>query len=114
MLFRSRVLVRSPRNVIQRSGTELLRPDLGTEDAVRIEAATEQAHPDESALVVGSGGVATYPAIVVNRGAYADVVATATSLKLGKRLAIGAVDLRSIGAEPLVAHATMTYSIPPR
>ena len=44
----------------------------------------------------------------------ADVVATATSLKLGKRLAIGAVDLRSAGAEPLVAHATMTYSIPPR
>jgi uncharacterized protein (TIGR00369 family) len=35
-------------------------------------------------------------------------------LKLGKRLAVGEVSIRSEGAEDLVAHATVTYSIPPR
>lgn len=35
-------------------------------------------------------------------------------LKLGKRLAVGEVSIRSAGEEPVVAHATSTYSIPPR
>jgi uncharacterized protein (TIGR00369 family) len=35
-------------------------------------------------------------------------------LKLGKRLAVGEVAIRSAGEEHLVAHATSTYSIPPR
>jgi uncharacterized protein (TIGR00369 family) len=35
-------------------------------------------------------------------------------LKLGKRLAVGEVSIRSEGEEELVAHATTTYSIPPR
>jgi uncharacterized protein (TIGR00369 family) len=34
-------------------------------------------------------------------------------LKLGKRLAVGAVSIRSEGVDDLVAHATATYSIPP-
>lgn len=34
-------------------------------------------------------------------------------LKIGKRLAVGAVSLRSEGDEDLVAHAISTYSIPP-
>jgi uncharacterized protein (TIGR00369 family) len=34
-------------------------------------------------------------------------------LKLGKRLAVGEVSIRSVGHEHLVAHATSTYSIPP-
>jgi uncharacterized protein (TIGR00369 family) len=34
-------------------------------------------------------------------------------LKLGKRLAVGDVVLRSEGEDDLVAHATSTYSIPP-
>jgi len=33
-------------------------------------------------------------------------------LKLGKRLAVGDVSIRSEGAEEIVAHATSTYSIP--
>ena len=33
-------------------------------------------------------------------------------LKLGKRLAVGDIAVRSIGDEDLVAHATSTYSIP--
>jgi uncharacterized protein (TIGR00369 family) len=41
-----------------------------------------------------------------------DIVATATLLRLGRRLAVSAVDLHS-GAE-LVAHATVTYALPPR
>jgi len=35
-------------------------------------------------------------------------------LKLGKRLAIGEIALRSEGEDELVAHATSTYSIPPK
>lgn len=35
-------------------------------------------------------------------------------LKLGKRLAVGDVAIRSEGERDLVAHATSTYSIPPR
>jgi len=34
-------------------------------------------------------------------------------LKLGKRLAVGEVGIRSEAEEDLVAHATSTYSIPP-
>jgi acyl-coenzyme A thioesterase PaaI-like protein len=35
-------------------------------------------------------------------------------LKIGKRLAVGEVSIRSDGDEDLVAHATVTYSIPSR
>jgi len=35
-------------------------------------------------------------------------------LKIGKRLCVGEVSIRSDGDEDLVAHATLTYSIPPR
>ncbi|MBL0216652.1 MAG: PaaI family thioesterase [Myxococcales bacterium] len=40
-----------------------------------------------------------------------DVVATATMLRLGRRLSVSAVDLHA-GAD-LVAHATITYALPP-
>ena len=44
-----------------------------------------------------------------------DVLARASMLKLGKRLAVGEVILYSeaMGIEHAVAHATATYSIPP-
>ena len=42
----------------------------------------------------------------------ADLLAEATLMKLGKRLAIGEVRIRSANGEELVAHATSTYSIP--
>jgi len=35
-------------------------------------------------------------------------------LKLGKRLAVGEITVRTEGEEDVVAHATSTYSIPPR
>ena len=72
-----RVLVRSPRSVIQRTDTTLLRPDLTLADAIEIERADEAARADRSALVVASGGVAAYPAIVSDGEPYADTVATA-------------------------------------
>ena len=43
-----------------------------------------------------------------------DLLADAHLLKLGKRLAIGEVLIRSEGDADLVAHATSTYSIPPQ
>jgi uncharacterized protein (TIGR00369 family) len=43
-----------------------------------------------------------------------DLVAEARLLKLGRRLAVGEVVLYSDGIDDPVAHATLTYSIPPR
>lgn len=42
-----------------------------------------------------------------------DVLALAKMLKVGRSLAVGEVYLHSEGTEDPVAHATMTYSIPP-
>jgi len=42
----------------------------------------------------------------------ADVIAEARVLKLGKRLAVGDVALYSDGEPEMVAHATLTYSLP--
>jgi len=43
-----------------------------------------------------------------------DVIAKAEMLKLGQRLAVGSVTMFSDGDDEPVAHATVTYSIPPR
>ena len=43
-----------------------------------------------------------------------DVVADATLLKLGKRLAVADVAIYSVGVDEVVAKAQVTYSIPPR
>jgi uncharacterized protein (TIGR00369 family) len=43
----------------------------------------------------------------------ADVIAEASMLKLGKRLAVGQVTIYSEGISGPIAHATVTYSIPP-
>jgi uncharacterized protein (TIGR00369 family) len=42
-----------------------------------------------------------------------DLIAEVKLIKLGKRLAVGDVAIRSDGEEEMVAHATSTYSIPP-
>ena len=44
----------------------------------------------------------------------ADIIAEAELLKLGKRLAVGRVMMFSEGSDNAVAHATVTYSIPPQ
>jgi uncharacterized protein (TIGR00369 family) len=41
-----------------------------------------------------------------------DLLAEARLFKLGKRLAVGEVELRSEGSDAAVAHVTATYSIP--
>ena len=41
------------------------------------------------------------------------LIAECRLIKLGKRLAVGDVAIRSDGDEEMVAHATSTYSIPP-
>jgi len=42
-----------------------------------------------------------------------DLTAEARLLKLGKRLAVGEVEIRCEGQDEPVAHVTSTYSIPP-
>lgn len=42
-----------------------------------------------------------------------DIVAEARLLKLGRSLAVGEVRLFADGSPDLIAHATVTYSIPP-
>ena len=42
-----------------------------------------------------------------------DLIAEARLIKLGKRLAVGEVEIYSDGEEEMVSHATATYSIPP-
>lgn len=49
----------------------------------------------------------------LRRPAPTDVVAEAELLKLGSRLAVGRVTMYSDGADEPIAHASVTYSIPP-
>ena len=49
----------------------------------------------------------------LSRPGEADLIANASIIKLGKRLAVGEVELISVGTDNLVAHVTATYSIPP-
>jgi hypothetical protein len=71
------VLVVSPRDRIERRSADLLRPDLTLEDIEAIEARVEVDDRQVSALVVRSGGVATYPAIVTDTRSYRGTVETA-------------------------------------
>ena len=50
----------------------------------------------------------------LKKPAQRDLSAEARLIKLGKRLAVAEVEIRSEGEEDLVAHATSTYSIPPQ
>ena len=50
----------------------------------------------------------------LRKPAPADLIGKARLIKLGKRLAVGEVELYSEGASGMVAHATGTYSIPAR
>ena len=49
----------------------------------------------------------------LRRPAPGDLLAEASVIKLGKRLAVGEVELYVDGDEEMVAHVTSTYSIPP-
>tara|TARA_B100001123_G_scaffold401810_1_gene488882 strand:- start:61 stop:480 length:420 start_codon:yes stop_codon:yes gene_type:complete len=43
-----------------------------------------------------------------------DLLAVANVIKIGKRLAVGQVEVYRDGEENMVAHVTSTYSIPPK
>jgi acyl-coenzyme A thioesterase PaaI-like protein len=49
----------------------------------------------------------------LRRPAASDLLAEARLMKLGKRLAVGEVTMRSEGSDGAVAHVMATYSIPP-
>lgn len=66
---------------------------------------------------IGPVGLAVTTNLSINflrKPAARAMIADCRLLKLGKRLAVGEVALRSEGDEELVAHVTGTYSIPPR
>lgn len=75
-----RVLAVSPRDRIALEHSYLLEPGLDRQDFEAIEQKAESENVGESgisALVVGTGGVATYPAVVSSTAAYEHVVETA-------------------------------------
>ena len=66
--------------------------------------------------VIGPVALAVTTNLNINflrKPAQADIIAECKLLKLGKRLAIGEVTMYSDGEAEPVAHATVTYSIPP-
>ena len=72
-----RALVVSPRERIERVRVETLRPDLDRVTAQALERRAEGTPARRSALVVGTGGFATYPAVVDLGGSYRETVETA-------------------------------------
>jgi hypothetical protein len=71
-----RVLVTSPRDRIVQSGSLLLNPEVTIEQAEAVEARAAR-RPNTSGLVVGTGGVAFYPAVVNDRASYEQTLDTA-------------------------------------
>jgi uncharacterized protein (TIGR00369 family) len=66
---------------------------------------------------IGPVGLAVTTNLNINflrKPAQRDLIANCRMLKIGKRLAVGEVTLFSDGEEDPVAHATGTYSLPPR
>lgn len=71
-----RLLVRSPRDRIERVGDTLLKNDLSLADIEEIESDTTD--EDSVSVVVNIGGIAAYPAIVRDDRSYASLVETAS------------------------------------
>jgi len=71
-----RVLAVSPRDRIELDDSYLLTPGLLSEAALAIESGVETDDPDVSALVVTSGGVATYPSVINEGRSYERIVDT--------------------------------------
>ena len=66
--------------------------------------------------MIGPVALAVTTSLNINflrKPAPADVIAKARLIKLGKNLAVGEVSIYTDGSETMVAHATVTYSIPP-
>jgi hypothetical protein len=72
----TRVLAVSPRDQIALEHSYLLRPGLSRDKALDIESNVEAEAPDRSALVVVSGGVATYPSVINESRSYESLIDT--------------------------------------
>jgi hypothetical protein len=70
-----RLLIRSPRDRIERAGDTLLKNDLSLSDIAGIEEDTSDG--DTVSIVVNIGGLAAYPAIVRDDRSYQSMVETA-------------------------------------
>ena len=71
-----RVLIVSPRAEIRRASDLALRLDLDHDELLALEARAEREDDSLSALIVSTGGIAAYPAIVSNARSYRTTVAT--------------------------------------
>ena len=93
-----------------------LRPG-GTVSGPSLMALADTAMYVAILAVIGEVPLAVTTNLSINfmrRPRAADVLADARVLKLGKRLAVGDVALFSDGDPEMVAHATLTYSLPER
>ncbi len=98
MLFRKQLL---------RAGGTISGPALMTlADTAAYFLTLAQAGP-----MVASAATANLDIHFLSRPQPVDVIATATLLRLGRRLSVATVDLRS--GDEVVAHATVTYALPP-
>ncbi|MGH9833269.1 MAG: PaaI family thioesterase [Blastocatellia bacterium] len=93
-----------------------LRPG-GTISGPSLMALADTAMYSLLLAMIGPVALAVTTSLNINflrKPAAADVIAKAKLLKLGSRLAVGEVTMYSDGDDEPVAHATVTYSIPPQ
>jgi uncharacterized protein (TIGR00369 family) len=99
----------------QRYGEQMLRPG-GTISGPTLMALADFAMYVVLLSAIGPVGLAVTTNLTINflrKGSPGqDVLAAARLLKLGKRLAVGEVNLMSAGSLDTIAHVTATYSIP--
>jgi uncharacterized protein (TIGR00369 family) len=99
----------------QRYSEQMLRPG-GTISGPTLMALADFAMYVVLLSAIGPVGLAVTTNLSINflrRGSPGqDVLAAARLLKLGKRLAVGEVNLMSDGSPDAIAHVTATYSIP--
>src|ERR1700761_3381341 len=99
----------------QRYGEQMLRPG-GTISGPTLMALADFAMYVVLLSAIGPVGLAVTTSLNINflrKGVpRQDVLAAARLLKLGKRLAVGEVNLSSAGSTDPIAHVTATYSIP--
>lgn len=100
----------------QRFGEGMIRPG-GTISGPTLMALADFAMYVAILASIGPVPLAVTTNLNINflrKPAQRDLLAEVKLFKLGKRLAVGEVALRSDGDDDLVAHVTSTYSIPPR
>ena len=95
------VLVTSPRDHIELEGSTLLRGDLQLEDALRLEEKAQSRSDNVSALVVPTGGIATYPAVISPGDNYLDILDVAAHEWIHEFLSFEPLGSRYFNSEAL-------------